>query len=197
MEKFLIVGLGNPGEEYADTRHNIGFNIADALALSLQKEDGEKSAARLFSPDRYAHVNHSRFKGNKLAIIKPTTFMNLSGKAVNYWMQEEKIPFKNLLILTDDLALPFGTLRMKKKGSDGGHNGLTDIIATLNTNEFARLRFGIGNEFAKGKQVNYVLGKWSPEEEKLLPERIDYCVKMIKSFVAIGVDRTMSDFNNK
>ena len=123
--------------------------------------------------------------------------MNLSGKAVNYWMQEEKIPFKNLLIITDDLALPFGTLRMKKKGSDGGHNGLTDIIATFNTTEFARLRFGIGSEFSKGHQVNYVLGKWNEEEQKLLPERIEQCVKIVKSFVAIGVDRTMSDFNNK
>jgi PTH1 family peptidyl-tRNA hydrolase len=197
MEKFLIAGLGNIGDEYENTRHNIGFNIAEALAVSLQKEEEKKSAARLFSSDRYANVNQSRFKGNRLTIIKPTTFMNLSGKAVNYWMQEEKIPFKNLLIVTDDLALPFGSLRMKKKGSDGGHNGLTDILAALNTNEFARLRFGIGNEFAKGHQVNYVLGRWSDEEEKLLPERIDQCVKMIKSFVAIGVDRTMSDFNNK
>jgi len=197
MEKFLIAGLGNIGDDYENTRHNIGFNIADALAAALQKEDEKKSGAKLFINDRYANVNQSRFKGNRLTIIKPTTFMNLSGKAVNYWMQEEKIPFKNLLIVTDDLALPFGTLRLKKKGSDGGHNGLTDIIATLNTNEFSRLRFGIGNEFAKGHQVNYVLGKWSPEEEKILAERIDQCIKIIKSFVGIGVDRTMSDFNNK
>ena len=197
MEKFLIAGLGNIGEEYADTRHNIGFNIADALASALQKEDEKKSSVKLFSSGRYAFVSQSRFKGNKLTIIKPTTYMNLSGKAVNYWMQEEKVPFKNLLIVTDDLALPFGTLRLKKKGSDGGHNGLTDVIATLNTTEFTRLRFGIGNEFAKGHQVNYVLGKWSEEEEKLLPERLEQCVKLIKSFVAIGVDRTMSDFNNK
>ena len=196
MEKFLIAGLGNIGEEYENTRHNVGFNIADALAVSLQKEE-IKDASALFSSDRYAIVNQSRFRGNRLTIIKPTTFMNLSGKAVNYWMQTEKIPFKNLLIVTDDLALPFGTLRLKKKGSDGGHNGLTDIIATLNTNEFARLRFGIGNEFAKGHQVNYVLGKWTPEEEKLLPERIEQCVKIVKSFVATGIDRTMSSFNNK
>jgi len=197
MEKFLIVGLGNTGEEYENTRHNVGFNIADALSASLQKEDEKKPMARLFSSDRYALVNQSRFKGNRLTIIKPTTFMNLSGKAVNYWMQEEKIPFKNLLVATDDLALPFGTLRLKKKGSDGGHNGLTDIITTLNTTEFARLRFGIGNEFAKGHQVNYVLGKWNQEEHQKLDERIGQCVKIIKSFIAIGVDRTMSSFNNK
>jgi PTH1 family peptidyl-tRNA hydrolase len=197
MEKYLIAGLGNIGDEYEDTRHNIGFRIADGLASSLQKEEDKKISARLFTSDRYASVNQARFKGNRITIIKPATYMNLSGKAVNYWLQEEKIPFKNLLIVTDDLALPFGTLRLKKKGSDGGHNGLTDIIATLNTTEFARLRFGIGNEFAKGHQVNYVLGKWSAEEESALSERIDQCVKIIKSFIAIGVDRTMSDFNNK
>jgi len=197
MEKFLIAGLGNIGEEYQDTRHNIGFNVADALAKSLQKEDDKTPVSRLFTSDRYANVHQARFKGNKLTIIKPTTYMNLSGKAVNYWLQEEKIPFKNLLILTDDLALPFGTLRLKKKGSDGGHNGLTDIIATLNTSEFARLRFGIGSEFSRGQQVNYVLGKWNEEELKLLPERIDQCVQIAKSFIAIGVDRTMSAYNNK
>lgn len=197
MEKYLIVGLGNIGDEYENTRHNVGFNVADAIASALQKEEEKTKSIKLFSSDRYAFVNQSRFKGNRITIIKPTTFMNLSGKAVNYWMQEEKIPFKNLLIITDDLALPFGTLRMKKKGSDGGHNGLTDIISTFNTTEFARLRFGIGSEFSKGHQVNYVLGKWNVEEEKVLPERIEQCVKIVKSFVAIGVDRTMSDFNNK
>ncbi len=197
MEKYLIVGLGNIGDEYENTRHNIGFKVAEALASVFDKEEDKKKSVKLFSSERYASVNQSRFKGNRLTIIKPATFMNLSGKAVNYWMQEEKIPFKNLLIICDDLALPFGTLRLKKKGSDGGHNGLTDIIATLNTTEFARLRFGIGSEFSKGHQVNYVLGKWSPEEEKSLAERIDQCVKITKSFIAIGVDRTMSDFNNK
>jgi PTH1 family peptidyl-tRNA hydrolase len=197
MEKFLIAGLGNAGVEYENTRHNIGFRIADALALAFQKEEDKKSGSKLFDSSRLAVVNQSRFKGNRITIIKPTTFMNLSGKAVNYWMQEEKIPFKNLLIATDDLALPFGTVRLKKKGSDGGHNGLTDIIATLNTQEFARLRFGIGNEFAKGSQVNYVLGEWSKEERALLAERIDRCIATIKSFIATGVDRAMSDFNNK
>ena len=154
MEKYLIVGHGNIGDEYENTRHNVGFNVADALASAFQKEEEKTKSIKLFSSDRYAFVNQSRFKGNRITIIKPTTFMNLSGKAVNYWMQEEKIPFKNLLIITDDLALPFGTLRMKKKGSDGGHNGLTDIIATFNTTEFARLRFGIGSEFSKGHEVN-------------------------------------------
>jgi PTH1 family peptidyl-tRNA hydrolase len=197
MEKFLIAGLGNIGEEYQDTRHNIGFAVADALAKSFQKEEDKTSITRLFTSDRYANVHQARFKGNKLTIIKPTTYMNLSGKAVNYWLQEEKIPFRNLLVIADDLALPFGTLRLKKKGSDGGHNGLTDIIATLNTSEFARLRFGIGSEFSKGRQVDYVLGKWSDEEAKLLSERIEQCVQIVKSFVATGVDRTMSSFNNK
>ena len=197
MSKFLIAGLGNIGEEYAFTRHNIGFLIADAFAESILKEDEKKTSASLFSNDKLAMVNFSRFKGKPLAIIKPTTYMNLSGKSVNYWIHSEKIPVENMLIVTDDLALPFGTLRMKKKGSDGGHNGLTDIIASLGTNDFPRLRFGIGNEFSKGRQVDYVLGKWSGDEQKLLGERIDMAIQMIKSFIAIGIDRTMSDFNNK
>jgi PTH1 family peptidyl-tRNA hydrolase len=197
MSKFLIAGLGNIGDEYAFTRHNIGFLIADALADSLLSEEEKKKSLKLFSADKLAMVNQSRFKGKPLVIIKPTTYMNLSGKAVNYWLQAEKIPVANTLIVTDDLALPFGTLRMKKKGSDGGHNGLTDVIASLGTNEFARLRFGIGSEFSKGKQVDYVLGKWNSEEQKVLTERIDMAIRMIKSFVSIGIDRTMSDFNNK
>jgi PTH1 family peptidyl-tRNA hydrolase len=197
MSKFLIVGLGNIGEEYSFTRHNIGFEIADAFAASLLKEDEKKSSVKLFTNDKLATVNHSKFKGKPLVIIKPTTFMNLSGKAVNYWLQSEKIPVENMLVVTDDLALPFGTLRLKKKGSDGGHNGLTDVIASLGTNEFPRLRFGIGNEFSKGKQVDYVLGKWDEEEQKRLPERIDKAVQIVKSFISIGIDRSMSDFNNK
>jgi len=197
MNKFLIAGLGNIGEEYAFTRHNIGFEIADILAQSFLKEEEKITAPKLFFTDKLAMVSHSRFKGKPLVIIKPTTYMNLSGKAVNYWMQAEKIPVENILIVTDDLALPFGTIRMKKKGSDGGHNGLTDIIASLGTTEFPRLRFGIGSEFSKGRQVDYVLGKWNAEEQKLLSERISKAVDMIKSFVSIGIDRTMSDFNNK
>jgi PTH1 family peptidyl-tRNA hydrolase len=197
MSKFLIAGLGNIGEEYAFTRHNIGFLIADAFAESLLKEEEKKSSLKLFSNDKLAMVNHSRFKGKPLVIIKPTTYMNLSGKSVNYWMQTENINVGNILIVADDLALPFGTLRMKKKGSDGGHNGLTDIISMLGSNDFPRLRFGIGSEFSKGKQVDYVLGKWNTEEQKFLPERIDNAIQMIKSFISIGIDRTMSDFNNK
>jgi peptidyl-tRNA hydrolase, PTH1 family len=193
--KYLIAGLGNIGEEYAYTRHNIGFEIADALAQSLKKEDD--TGARLFSSDKLVHVNYSKFKGKQLVIIKPTTYMNLSGKAVNYWLQAEKIPVENLLVVTDDLALPYGTLRMKKKGSDGGHNGLNNIAEVLNTTDYARLRFGIGSDFSKGKQVDYVLGKWSPVEETILRERIDKAVEMIKSFIGIGIDRTMSAYNNK
>lgn len=196
MSKFLIAGLGNIGEEYSFTRHNIGFEVADALALELNKVEGS-SAAKLFHTERLASVYEGRFKGKTLVMIKPTTYMNLSGKAVNYWMQAEKIPVSNILVITDDLALPFGTLRLKKKGSDGGHNGLSDIIETLGTNEFARLRFGIGSDFPKGKQVDYVLQRWSKQEETLLSERIEKAVQIAKSFVSIGIDRTMSDFNNK
>ncbi|MCC7231918.1 MAG: aminoacyl-tRNA hydrolase [Bacteroidia bacterium] len=194
MSKFLIACLGNIGDEYANTRHNVGFLIADKLAMNLSKEPLNPS--RLFETSRLAMVNNARLKGKSLVIIKPATFMNLSGKAVNYWLQAEKIPVQNLLVVTDDLALPFGTLRMKKKGSDGGHNGLTDIVSTLNTTEFTRLRFGIGSDFAKGKQVDYVLGQWTSEELAKLPERIDKAVEMIRSFISLGVERTMTDFNN-
>jgi peptidyl-tRNA hydrolase, PTH1 family len=196
MSKFLIACLGNIGEEYANTRHNVGFLVADALVESLSKDEGI-SSSKLFQSDRLANVCHARFKGRQLVIIKPTTYMNLSGKAVNYWMQAEKITVHSLLVITDDLALPFGSLRVRKKGSDGGHNGLSDIIKTLNTTEFARLRFGIGNEFSKGQQVDYVLGEWSKDESAALPERIEKSVEIVKSFVTIGVDRTMSGFNNK
>lgn len=193
--KYLIAGLGNIGAEYEFTRHNIGFDVADSLAVSLRKE--EEAGTKLFTSDKMASVNYSRFKGKQLVIIKPSTYMNLSGRAVNYWMQAEKIPLENVLIVTDDLALPFGTLRMKKKGSDGGHNGLSNIAEVLNTTDYVRLRFGIGSDFAKGKQVNYVLGKWSNLEQETLKERIEKAVEMVKSFVAIGVDRTMSAYNNK
>jgi PTH1 family peptidyl-tRNA hydrolase len=195
MSKFLIVGLGNIGPEYEFTRHNIGFLIADALADNLCKD--EQKPARLFATDKLAAIHRTKFKGKQIVIIKPSTYMNLSGKAVNFWMQIEKISIENLMIVTDDLALPFGTLRMKKKGSDGGHNGLTDVAHVLNTTEYNRLRFGVGANFAKGKQVDYVLGKWNEEEQKTLKERIDMSVEMLKSFVGVGVDRTMSDFNGK
>lgn len=195
MSKFLIAGLGNIGEEYSFTRHNIGFEVADALAKSLQKEDDK--LVKLFSSDKLATIHQTKFKGKQIVIIKPTTYMNLSGKAVNYWMQAEKIPIEHLLVVTDDIALPFGTLRMKKKGSDGGHNGLADIAETLNTTDYNRLRFGVGSDFAKGKQVDYVLGKWTKEQEAVLGERIEKAVEMVKSLVSIGVDRTMSLYNNK
>lgn len=195
MSKFLIVGLGNIGAEYEFTRHNIGFLVADALAKDLCKE--EVKPLKLFSTDKLATIHLTKFKGKQVQIIKPTTYMNLSGRAVNYWMQAEKIPLENVMIVTDDLALPFGALRMKKKGSDGGHNGLSDIAAALNTTDYNRLRFGVGSNFNKGKQVDYVLGQWNGEEQQTLNERIDVCVTMLKSFVGIGVDRTMSDFNGK
>jgi PTH1 family peptidyl-tRNA hydrolase len=188
MSKFLIAGLGNIGAEYENTRHNIGFRVLDELA---------KKEAFSFRVDRLAAIAEYKFKGKIFILIKQSTFMNLSGKAINYWMQAEKIHIDNLLVLTDDLALPFGSLRMKTKGSDGGHNGLKSIQETLNNTEYTRLRFGIGSEFSKGKQVDYVLGKWSEEEEKGLPPRIDLAMDMIKSFGTIGAQRTMSAFNNK
>ena len=194
MSKFLIAGLGNIGDEYTRTRHNIGFLVAERLAADLNKDE---SGGKLFSTDRLVTIHHTRFKGKGVVVIKPTTFMNLSGKAVQYWLQAEKIPVNHLLVVTDDLALPFGTLRMKKSGGAGGHNGLADIIDTLQTENFPRLRFGIGSEFQRGKQVDYVLGEWSEDEQKILNERIDQAVLMIKSFIGIGIDRTMSDFNNK
>ena len=186
--KFLIVGLGNVGEEYENTRHNIGFAILDTLA---------KKEGLVFTPDRLAFKAEYKFKGKNFILIKPTTFMNLSGKAVNYWLQAEKIKIENLLVLTDDLALPFGSLRMKSKGSDGGHNGLKHIQETLNTSEYSRLRFGVGNEFAKGKQVDYVLGEWDAEDIKQMPARLDLAIDMVRSFGAIGIERTMNLFNNK
>jgi len=186
--KFLIVGLGNIGDEYADTRHNIGFIAADALAMSF------KAA---FEPGRLASVARMSLKGRTLVAIKPTTFMNLSGKAVRYWMQKEDIAVENVLVIVDDLALPLGALRLKPRGSDGGHNGLISIIETIETTEFARLRIGIGNDFAKGYQVDYVLGRWTSEETKLLIPRIEITVDLIKSFVLAGVERTMNDFNKR
>ena len=197
MKKFLIAGLGNIGDEYADTRHNIGFSIADALAAALQKDIPSSPPEKIFQSDRLAFKAEAKFKGKSVVIIKPTTYMNLSGKAVNYWMQAEKIPAENLLVVTDDLALPFGTLRLKKKGGSGGHNGLGDIILTLGSEEYPRLRFGIGNNFSRGKQVDYVLSRWTPEELRHLPERIEEAVGIIKSFMSVGIEKTMTDFNSK
>lgn len=186
--KYLIVGLGNIGDEYSNTRHNIGFIAADALALS---------GKCTFETARHAHVARMSIKGRQLVIIKPTTYMNLSGKAVRYWMQKEEIDRNNLLVIVDDLALPLGSLRLRAKGSDGGHNGLISINETLESTDYARLRIGIGNDFAKGQQIDYVLGRWSTEEEKILLPRIEITVDLIKSFALIGVERTMNFFNKK
>ena len=185
--KYLIAGLGNIGSEYADTRHNIGFNVVDAFA---------KVSTTSFTTERLGDIARVRFKGRTFILLKPSTYMNLSGKAVNYWLQAEKIPVENLLVVTDDLALPFGTIRVKGKGSDGGHNGLKDIIATLGHNKFARFRFGVGAEFQKGSQVNYVLSKWDTEEFEKLPERIERSIETIKAFGTIGLARTMNFHNN-
>lgn len=188
MSKFLIAGLGNIGEEYENTRHNIGFQIVDYIANEAKVK---------FKSERHAFVAETKFKGKTLILIKPTTFMNLSGKAINYWMQAEKIPIENIMVLVDDLALPFGKIRIGPKGSDGGHNGLKHIQETLNTNVYARLRFGIGNEFNKGHQVNFVLGKWDEEEMKTLNDRIKICSDAIKTFTFAGLQKSMNDYNTK
>lgn len=186
--KYLIVGLGNPGDKYEETRHNIGFKVVDLLARNL---DGK------FAANKHADVSEVKFKGRTLILIKPTTFMNLSGKAVNYWMESEKIPVENLLVITDDIALPFGKLRMKAKGSDGGHNGLKDIQTVLKTSEYPRLRFGVGNDFLPGRQADYVLGEWDKPEKNALQERLEVCLEFIKSFTTIGIAMTMTNWNNK
>jgi len=186
--KYLIAGLGNIGVEYANTRHNIGFIVADALVNELKGN---------FETQRLASVATVKYKGKSLVVIKPTTYMNLSGKAIKYWLQKEKIPLENLLIIVDDIALPVGTLRMKKKGSDAGHNGLTDIILKLGTEAFPRLRVGIGDNFAKGYQVDYVLGQWSKKETEILIPRVEKAVEIVQSFVTTGIDNTMNSYNNK
>ncbi|MCX6303350.1 MAG: aminoacyl-tRNA hydrolase [Bacteroidetes bacterium] len=186
--KYLIVGLGNIGDEYAVTRHNIGFAAVDALALNFKST---------FEVGRLASVARMSLKGRTLVALKPSTYMNLSGKAVRYWMQKEDIAKEQILVIVDDLALPLGALRLKSKGSDGGHNGLISINETIETTDYARLRIGIGNDFAKGYQVDYVLGRWSAEETKVLVPRIDITVDLIKSFVLRGTERTMNDFNKR
>lgn len=186
--KYLIAGLGNVGAEYANTRHNIGFEVADMLIHDLK---GEVSIEKL------ASISKVKFKGRTLVIIKPTAFMNLSGKSVRYWLDKEKIPIKNLLVILDDIALPMGSLRMKSKGGDAGHNGLTDIIEKLGTNVFPRLRIGVGDNFPRGRQVDYVLGQWSGAEEKIMLPKIETATSIVKSFVSLGIERTMGAFNNK
>lgn len=186
--KYLIVGLGNIGDEYRDTRHNIGFHVLDAFA---------KASNIVFKDGRYGATADLSLKGRQLVLLKPSTYMNLSGNAVRYWMQQEKVPLENVLIVVDDLALPFGTLRLKPKGSDAGHNGLKHIAATLGTENYARLRFGIGNNFPKGAQIDYVLGHFSEEEKQQMGERIDTACEIIKSFCLAGIAITMNQFNKK
>ncbi len=186
--KYLIVGLGNIGAEYAKTRHNIGFDVANELIKDLK---GETKIEKL------AIVSHVKYKGRTLVVIKPTTYMNLSGKSVKYWLEKEKIPIERLLVVLDDIALPVGTLRMKSRGGDAGHNGLTDIIFKLNTNAFSRLRIGIGDNFSRGRQADYVLGTWNTSEEILMKSRVEVAADMIKSFVTRGIELTMTNFNNK
>ncbi len=186
--KFLIAGLGNIGSEYAATRHNIGFMILDAFA---------EASNFSFKTDRLAAVAQTKHKGRILVLIKPSTYMNLSGKAINYWLQQEKISQENLLVITDDIALPLGTIRIRAKGGDGGHNGLKSINETLGTQEYARVRFGIGSDFPKGFQSEHVLSEWTQEERKILPPRIDQSIEIIKSFASIGLQNTMNQYNNK
>lgn len=188
MKKYLIAGLGNIGAEYVNTRHNIGFKVLDFLA---RKEGISFETAKLGAVAEYS------FKGRKFILLKPNTYMNLSGKAVQYWLQKEGIPLENLLVITDDLNLAFGTIRIKPKGSDGGHNGLKNINFVLNTQDYTRFRFGISDDFKKGKQVDYVLGEWSSEEDAQLTERLEKSVEVIKSFGTAGLENTMTGFNGK
>lgn len=184
--KYLIAGLGNIGDGYTDTRHNIGFTVLDALA---------SASNAVFKDLRYGAVCSVRHKGRELILLKPSTFMNLSGNAVNYWLRKENIPVENMLVIVDDLALPLGSIRMRPKGSDGGHNGLAHINSTLGTSEYSRIRIGIGSRFPKGSQVNYVLGAWEPEEKAFLVKRIEIVIDMIKSFAFVGTELTMTNFN--
>ncbi len=186
--KYLFVGLGNIGHEYEETRHNIGFTVLDAFA---------KASNTSFQDKRYGFVAEASVRGRKLILLKPSTYMNLSGNAVRYWMQQEKVPLENVLVIVDDLALPVGALRLKGQGSDGGHNGLKHIAATLGTTNYARLRFGIGNDFGKGHQVNFVLGAFDSDEQKIIDEQLDTTTEIIKSFCFAGLARTMNQFNKK
>ena len=188
MKKYLIVGLGNIGEKYENTRHNIGFKVLDYFA---------NQENLTFETQKLGDVTTYKLKGRTFVFLKPNTYMNLSGKAVLYWLTKEKIPLDNLLIITDDLNLPFGSIRLKTKGSDGGHNGLKDIQDKLNTTKYNRFRFGISDSFSKGKQIDYVLGEWTDEENKNLKERLDKSVDLIKSFALAGVNITMNTFNGK
>jgi PTH1 family peptidyl-tRNA hydrolase len=186
MSKFLVVGLGNIGSDYAGTRHNIGFDVADAVA---------RKHGATFRSDRLADIAEAKWKGKQLIIVKPTTYMNLSGKAVKYWMDKEKIPAEHVLVILDDLALPLSKVRLRPSGSDAGHNGLTSIQESLGNDKYPRLRFGIGNNFPKGRQVDFVLGRWSETELPLVKQKIEKCVEVVESFAAIGIERTMNEAN--
>ena len=186
--KYLITGLGNIGSEYLGTRHNIGFRVVNALV---------EDAGVPFTEERYGAIARMRIKNCELIILKPNTFMNLSGNAVRYWLQKENIPVENLLVIVDDLALPFGTLRLKPKGSDAGHNGLKHIAATLGTQDYARLRFGIGNDFPRGGQIDFVLGHFTDEDLKTMDERVATACDIIKSFCLAGISITMNQYNKK
>ena len=186
--KYLIAGLGNIGPEYKNTRHNIGFQILDALA---------EASNISFNDKRYGFVAEYKYKARTFILLRPTTYMNLSGRAVNYWLKKENIPIDKLLVLVDDIALPFGTLRVRAKGGAGGHNGLENINQVLGRNDYARLRFGVGDDFHKGFQADYVLSNWSREEVKELPAKIDSCIEIINSFGTIGTERTMNFFNKR
>jgi len=186
--QYLVAGLGNIGNEYAHTRHNIGFDILDALA-------GASNIS--FKDKRYGFVGEMKYRARTYVLLKPSTYMNLSGNAVRYWLRKLKLPLENLLVVVDDIALPFGTLRLRAKGGDAGHNGLNHIQTILGTTGYARLKFGIGNDFYQGQQVDYVLSGWSEDQEKALPERIEMAGEIIKSFGVIGLERTMNAYNNK
>lgn len=186
--KYLIVGLGNIGDEYAGTRHNIGFIVLDAFAQASNIS---------FSTERYGDVARMRLKNKQLILLKPSTYMNLSGNAVRYWMQQEGIAEENLLVIVDDLALPFGAIRIKERGSDAGHNGLKYIARVLGNSNYARLRFGIGNDFPRGTQIDYVLGRFTPEQQKELPARVEVAVDAVKEYVLAGPQNAMCKFNNK
>lgn len=186
--KYLIVGLGNVGSEYEHTRHNIGFDTLDAFA---------EASNAVFETRRYGDVASCRLRGHQLVLLKPSTYMNLSGQAVRYWLQQEKIPIENLLVVVDDLSLPVGALRLKPSGSDGGHNGLKNIQELIGTQTYARLRFGIGNNFQRGMQVDYVLGRFTPDERQMLTPRFVQAVEMIRTFCLAGIQTAMNQYNNK
>ena len=186
--KYLIVGLGNPGIEYVHTRHNVGFQVLDKFSQDLDTS---------FSSDRHADIAETVFKGRRLVLIKPNTFMNLSGKAVNYWMHKMKCDVSNILVVTDDISLPYGKLRMRSKGSDGGHNGLKNITEIIKDSHYPRLRFGIGGNFLKGRQSQYVLDSFNLEEQEVIVDKINMAIDMIKGFTTLGIDRAMNIYNSK